>query len=499
MVSDQELRVVFHVLLNPVPQYLLGLLPALLTLGSTPYESLLEKFLWFLRCLGCPFTGLYYFCKIEGNPIEMSAYWLESKNFTHFIRKKNDDQNDNKNDDKNEDGGDNDRDYGDEYYGDDDDDEDDDDEDDGSSKGQKSDLVEFMLDYIHNYSNEDGTKKNDNDDDDDKSNDNYINEESCKNTINTINTISTEAKIIINNKYDDNEDDNNKDDDGAKKDDKGDEEDGNGDGAKKKDDKGDDDDDNKFNTESSKNTSNIETKIVINNKDEVDNKVISEQEFPRPFGYHVMKIKPNKSQKRILEDWIAKASLLDRLLLCFSAYYIIISVIAGIAKAIRPCTQDNALEDWPYIPILFIWTLPVIYVRMFKGKVVSKVLPERLKNRITIVKYNSAITKKKQNWVFAIFCFSLFLPWLSVIIAYLTPPIGVSCKSKFLTVICSIWSFNNIIAYVSHMKGEKDVHGPSPVGIMFIGFGVIVGLGLIFFDSLWESVFGPYCNQLSCL
>ncbi|CAG8503142.1 29542_t:CDS:2 [Gigaspora margarita] len=274
MVSDQELRAVFHALQNPVPQYLLGLLPVLLTLGSTPYESLLEKFLWFLRCL-----------------------------------------------------------------------------------------------------------------------------------------------------------------------------------------------------ESSKNTSNIETKIVINNKDEVDNKVISEQEFPRPFGYHVMKIKPNKSQKRILEDWIAKASLLDRLLLCLSAYYIIISVISGITKAIRPCTQDNALEDWPYIPILFIWTLPVIYVRMFEGKVVSKVLPERLKNRITIVKYNSAITKKKQNWVFAIFCFSLFLPWLSVIIAYLTPPIGVS------------W--------------EKDVHGPSPVGIMFICFGAIVGLGLIFFDSLWESVFGASCNQLT--
>ncbi|CAG8649354.1 24857_t:CDS:2, partial [Gigaspora rosea] len=419
------------------------LLPAILTLGSTPYESLLAKFLWFLRCLGCPFTGLYYFCNIEGNPIEMSAYWLESKNFIHFIRKKNDDQNDNKNDDKNDDGGDdNYGDYGDEGYDDNDDDEDDDDEDD-------------------------------------------------------------ETKILINNKYDDNEvDDNNKDDDEAKKDDKGYEEaeDGNGDGAKKKDDKSDDDDDNNFNEESSKNTTKIETKIAINNnKDEVDNKVISEQDFPRPFGYHVMKIKPNKSQKRILEDWIAKASLLDRLLLFFSAYYIIISIIAGITKAVKPCTQDNSLGDWPYIPILFAWILPVIYVRMFKGKVVCKVLPERLKNRITIVKYNPAITKTKQNWVFAIFCFSLFLPWLSVFITYWIPPIGFSCKCKFLTVICSIWSFNNIVAYASHMKGEKDVHGPSPIGVMFICFGTMVGLGLIFFETLWESAFGASCNQFSCL
>ncbi|RIB24389.1 hypothetical protein C2G38_2070119 [Gigaspora rosea] len=377
------LLTIFNILQNPVPQYVLGSLPAILTIGTTPHETLLAKFLWFVRCLGCPFAGLFYFCSIESNSIEMSAYWLESKK---FIRKNNkskieDDENDYNDDDKDEDK---------------DDDKDDDDDDDDNEDDEK---------------------------------DNY----------------------------------------------------------------------NKFIEESSKNTTNKETKIVIDNKDEINIKIKGkiEQDYPRPFGHHSMKLKLNKSQKRILKDWIAEASLLDRLLLGVSAYYILVGIVAGISKAAGPCTDDKSLQDWPYIPMLFIWTLPVIYVRIRKGKVVSKVLPKRLKNRIIVVKYNTEIAKTKRNWVFVIFCVSLFLPWLAVIIAYWTPPVGFFCRSKFLMLICLIWSFSSIAAYASHIKGEKDVYGP--ISIMFSFFGVVVGLGLIFlsilanFNSLWVTLFGPSC------
>ncbi|CAG8792580.1 10069_t:CDS:2, partial [Dentiscutata erythropus] len=258
----------------------------------------------------------------------------------------------------------------------------------------------------------------------------------------------------------------------------------------------------KINEENSKISTNKETKIVIKDNDEVDIKN-KKQDFPRPFGHHAMKIKPNKSQKHILKDWVSEASLLDRLLMGVSAYYIVVGIVAGISKAAGPCTDDKSLQDWPYIPILFIWTLPVIYVRIRNGKVVSKVLPKRLKSRIIIVRYNTANVKTNRNWAFIIFCVSLFLPWLTVIIAYWTPPIGFYCRSKFLTTICSIWSFSSIAAYTSHIKGEKDVHGP--ISIMFSFFGAVVGGCLIFlsilanFNSLWVTLFGPTCYvPLNC-
>ncbi|CAG8759067.1 2367_t:CDS:2 [Dentiscutata erythropus] len=305
MASSQGSLKIFQILQNPIPQYVLGSLPAILTIGATPHKTLLAKFLWFVRCL-------------------------------------------------------------------------------------------------------DGSR-----DDEDRENDNKINEESSEN--------STNNKIID----------------------------------------------------------------------------VEKQDFPRPFGHHAMKIKPNKSQNRILKDWVSEASLLDRLLLIVSAYYIILGIAAGISKAAGPCTNDTSLQDWPYIPILFIWTLPVIFVRIRSGKVVNKVLPKRLKSRITIVRYNTANVKTNRNWTFIIFCVSFFLPWLTVIIAYWTPPVGFYCRSKFLTIICSIWSISSIAAYISHIKGEKDVHGP--ISIVFSFFGAVIGGGMIFLsilannNSLWITLFSDNC------
>ncbi|CAG8730971.1 1340_t:CDS:1, partial [Cetraspora pellucida] len=45
-----------------------------------------------------------------------------------------------------------------------------------------------------------------------------------------------------------------------------------------------------------------------------------------------------------------------------------------ISKAAGPCMDDKSLEDWLYLPLLFIWTLPIIYIRIRKGRVVDRVL-----------------------------------------------------------------------------------------------------------------------------
>ncbi|CAG8678756.1 10644_t:CDS:2, partial [Racocetra fulgida] len=105
----------------------------------------------------------------------------------------------------------------------------------------------------------------------------------------------------------------------------------------------------------------------------------------RPVGHHAMNIvlPPGDPTIGILGVCIAEASLLDRLASLVSAYYIFVGIFAGISKAAGPCMEDKSLEDWPYIPLLFIWTLPVIYIRIRKGRVVDR-MPGVLGGRIPV-------------------------------------------------------------------------------------------------------------------
>ncbi|CAG8639459.1 41233_t:CDS:1 [Gigaspora margarita] len=338
MAAEPGLLTAIHRFQNPIPQFALGSLPAMATIGTTPHDSLLEKFLWFMRCLGCPFTGLFYFCNIKNDPIAMGTYWLSSEYFK----------------------------------------------------------VEYETE------NED--------------------------TIDIGVEIMNERIIRV--------------------------------------------------REENKNTLNI-----------------------RPVGHHAMKIKPNKMQKRIINDWIAEASLLDRLSSLVSAYYILVGIFAGIFKAAGPCMSDSSLQDWPYIPLLLIWTLPAIYVRIRNGKVVNKVLLERLKNEKIIVKnYNQGKIKSKKAHVAITALASVALPWLAVIIAYFTRPIGFFCRSKYLTVICTTWSFNSVIAYICHIIGEKDEYGHVLTHVWFCVCGVFITGALILLSLLantkswWIDIFGDICN-----
>src|SRR4051812_31501778 len=75
-------------LLNPIPQYILGSLPAITIVGATPREKFAEKLAWVFRCLGCPFTGLFYSCNVGSSKVEQTLYWLPSNYFQY--RKQND-------------------------------------------------------------------------------------------------------------------------------------------------------------------------------------------------------------------------------------------------------------------------------------------------------------------------------------------------------------------------------------------------------------------------
>ncbi|RIB24453.1 hypothetical protein C2G38_2069984 [Gigaspora rosea] len=196
MAAEPGLLTAIHRIQNPIPQFALGSLPAMATIGTTPHDSLLEKFLWFMRCLGCPFTGLFYFCNIKNDPIAMGTYWLSSEYFK--VEDETEDEN----------------------------------------------MIGAGIEIIEN-----------------------------------------ERIIRV--------------------------------------------------RDENKNTLNI-----------------------RPVGHHAIKIKPNETQDGIIKDWIA---LLDRLSSLVSAYYILVGIFAGIFKAAGPCMSDSSLQDWPYIPLLLIWTLRCNY------------------------------------------------------------------------------------------------------------------------------------------
>ncbi|CAJ0754303.1 3900_t:CDS:2 [Entrophospora sp. SA101] len=102
--------------------------------------------------------------------------------------------------------------------------------------------------------------------------------------------------------------------------------------------------------------------------------------------------------------------------------------------------------------------------------------------------------------VFMVFAFALMVPWIAVLIAYFTPPIGYGCRSMYFTFFCSIWSVNSILAYALHLKGNKNVIDNWIINIWFCFSGLVVAVALIFLVLLshtkiwWVVVFGDFCS-----
>jgi hypothetical protein len=313
--SDPQLLIYLVKIQNPIPQYVLGTLPAIATIGATPKSGLVAKLTWLARCLGCPFTGLFYFCNIKSDPVAMSAYWLPSD---HFV--------------------------------------------------QDEEIIRY-----------------------------------------------------------------------------------------------------------------------------------------RPVGHHAKVIQPNPKKKKILESWVAEASVLERLSSVVSIYYILLGVILGIFRPITDsCIPNNAYEEWPYIPLALIWTLPAICIRVKVGRVVDKVFPERLALLDGIIVSDHPSLKAQRIRTFFTALASIILPWVVIIPAYYTRPIGFYCRSKYMAILSSIWSFNSFLAYASHVIGEKNVTGHQLMHAWFCFCGCIIAILIALLSLLanhrpfWIDLFGPSCNVPIC-
>ncbi|CAG8500334.1 7087_t:CDS:1 [Ambispora gerdemannii] len=334
MATDELLAKVILKLQDPVPQYVLGCLPAIATIGAAPKKSFISKLFWVFRCLGCPFIGLFYTCNVKID--ETTLYWLNKSCFKKVYE--------------------------------------------GNVEGQ----------------------------------------------------------------------------------------------------------------------------------------IVAEEEIPhRPFGHHAMMVihknsthsnpivlerlnecaASNDTVLKRLDECVADASVLERLSSSFSAYYIFVGILAGITRVIGPRT----CEDWPYIPLTLSWTLPAIYRRTVRGKLVVKD-PERLKNTVIYVESFAKGNEEHHTRVVLTALASIIVPWISILLAYFTPPIGYFCRSKYLTVICSVWSFNNILAYIHHWLEDKYELLDTIIRVWFNLCGVFVVVAFFLLALLanenkwWVDLFGPSCD-----
>ncbi|CAJ0825567.1 1877_t:CDS:2 [Entrophospora sp. SA101] len=79
----------------------------------------------------------------------------------------------------------------------------------------------------------------------------------------------------------------------------------------------------------------------------------------RPVGLHVKDMLITSEQKKIFKNCTANASVLDRLSLLASGYYITVGTILGISSMAGQCNNGN----WPFLTLSFLWTIPVIVRR----------------------------------------------------------------------------------------------------------------------------------------
>ncbi|RGB42623.1 hypothetical protein C1646_750812 [Rhizophagus diaphanus] len=228
----------------------------------------------------------------------------------------------------------------------------------------------------------------------------------------------------------------------------------------------------------------------------------------RPLGHYTMKITVDEQDDeviKLLEECIAEASVLDRLSSLASAYYIFLGIFAGVIKAMR-LGQLCPKEDWPYLPLALAWTFPAIYKRVSGGRMVVNDPRDRLKDMHLVVSdlrhRESHKRSSRVALVMIILLFSIIIHWISVLLAYFTYPVGYGCRSKYLTVLSSIWSFNNIIAYISHtIIGERTVEGNRFIHGWFCLCGVAIFILLILLgllshtQSWWKDLFGEICDD----
>src|SRR5205085_12269962 len=113
-------------------------------------------------------------------------------------------------------------------------------------------------------------------------------------------------------------------------------------------------------------------------------------------------------------------------------------------------------------------------------------------------------TEKIRIKVFAVLLLSLLAHWLAVVITIYTKPFGFGCRSKYLTVISTIWTVNSIACCIFSYGMDRSPPGVDKdndyLHIWFQICGVAIFVFLIAFGVLshdpswWVALFGSSCD-----
>jgi hypothetical protein len=226
----------------------------------------------------------------------------------------------------------------------------------------------------------------------------------------------------------------------------------------------------------------------------------------RPFGVHYMRLEKDQNDKNnimmYVEQCTATASVLERLSSLVSVYYIMIGVVAGISRVTGAFFQ---CQSWPYIPLILAWTIPAILRKAFSGNLVVKEPNVEFTDMQIIMEHDPKVRIHKRFTVTITALISIIYPWIVVLLAFFTPPIGYGCRSKYISLLSAIWSFNSTLAYLCHWKGESDLIGLGN-GFFHIWFsvcGFIVAIQLLLlcllakYGQWWVGLFGSSCDNSS--
>ncbi|CAG8472149.1 9506_t:CDS:2 [Ambispora leptoticha] len=244
--------------------------------------------------------------------------------------------------------------------------------------------------------------------------------------------------------------------------------------------------------------------------DRHDNSTIIKEIPYKPVGHHAMLlIMPEFNQRFVreleanarvlqgLDECVANASVLERFSSLVAAYYISVGIIAAIARVFGPVV----CEDWPYIPLLLAWTLPAIYRRIIHGRLLVRDPNKRLGDNIIYVREFDHIQDKESIHIRVVITAiaSITVPWTTIILAYSTPPTGFFCRSKYISVICALWSFNSFLGYIHHLVGEKNKVVDYILGVWYSLCGLFVGFLLFLLTLLSKKPELWYPNNLKQL
>ncbi|CAG8852637.1 41325_t:CDS:2, partial [Gigaspora margarita] len=190
----------------------------------------------------------------------------------------------------------------------------------------------------------------------------------------------------------------------------------------------------------------------------------------RPVGHHSKYTLFISEQIECVNECIAEASLLDRFSSIVSAYYILVGIFVAMYRMLGPCTP----QDWPYFPLSLTWTLPAIYKRVYGGKIIVNDPRKILRNDIIHLKNHGTCDKIYIDiYVIITALFSILIPWITVLLAYFTRPIGF---------------------------GEKEVNGNVKIHCWFCFCGILITIFLILLallshtTSWWVVLFGEACD-----